>query len=69
MHDRLGGLTGFWHDGLYPWDVAAGLVIVSEAGGIVTNAEGKPYRMNDKSLVASNPKLQESLLTLIAPGA
>lgn len=34
--------TSFWHDGMFPWDVAAGILIIQEAGGIVTNREGKP---------------------------
>lgn len=60
-----GRLTGFWHDGLYPWDVAAGLLIVREAGGTVTNASGEPYAMSDKTLIASNPRLQHALLALL----
>ena len=60
-----GRLTGFWHDGLYPWDVAAGLLIVHEAGGVVTNESGQPYALSDKRLVASNPGLQPALLSLL----
>lgn len=63
-----GRITGFWHDGLYPWDVAAGLLIVREAGGMVTNVQGEPYVLSDKSLVASNPVLQDKLLTLLKEG-
>ncbi|MBB6671951.1 inositol monophosphatase family protein [Cohnella nanjingensis] len=60
-----GRLSGFWHDGLYPWDVAAGLLIVREAGGAVTNAEGEPFSMSDKTLVASNAYLHGDLLSLL----
>ncbi|QAY67565.1 inositol monophosphatase family protein [Paenibacillus protaetiae] len=60
-----GRLTGFWHDGLYPWDVAAGVLIVREAGGAVTNASGEPFALSDRTLAASNPKLQDALLSLI----
>ncbi|MGU3472607.1 inositol monophosphatase family protein [Paenibacillus sp. D51F] len=60
-----GRLTGFWHDGLYPWDVAAGLLIVQESGGVVTNASGEPFALHDKTLIASNPSLQPSLLSLL----
>ncbi len=57
-----GRLSGFWHDGLYPWDVAAGLIILLEAGGAATTASAGPYRLSERSLVASNPALQSGLL-------
>jgi len=60
-----GRLTGFWHDGLYPWDVAAGLVIVQEAGGTITNQAGKAYGLSDHTLVASNSFIQSSLLAVL----
>jgi len=60
-----GRLTGFWHDGLYPWDVAAGVVIVQEAGGIVTNVEGKPFHISDDTLVASNLLIHDTLLSIL----
>ncbi|MCC3372565.1 inositol monophosphatase family protein [Cohnella sp. REN36] len=60
-----GRLNGFWHDGLYPWDVAAGLLIVREAGGTVSNGEGDPYVWSDKKLVASSPELHGELLALL----
>ncbi|NQX70246.1 inositol monophosphatase [Paenibacillus alba] len=60
-----GGLTGFWHDGLYPWDVAAGLVILQEAGGQITNAAGKPFELSDTTLVASNSVIHEALISIL----
>lgn len=60
-----GRLNGFWHDGLYPWDVAAGQLIVREAGGTVTNGEGDPYAWSDKRLIASSPELHGELLSLL----
>ncbi len=60
-----GALTGFWHDGLHPWDVAAGVLIVREAGGEATDASGKPYELSDRRLFASNGQLLESFLALI----
>lgn len=58
-----GRLTGFWHDGLYPWDVAAGSIIIQEAGGIITNRDGDPYHLSDHTLVASNQRIHQSLLS------
>lgn len=60
-----GQLTGFWHDGLYPWDVAAGLIIIQEAGGKVTNREGKPFCLSDNTLVASNSFIHPALLSIL----
>jgi myo-inositol-1(or 4)-monophosphatase len=60
-----GQLTGFWHDGLHPWDVAAGVLIVREAGGQVTNRYGRPYNLKDNTLVASNGKIHNEFLSII----
>lgn len=60
-----GGLTGFWHDGLYPWDVAAGLIIVQEAGGTITNHAGEDFKLCDDTLVASNSLIHHSLLSVL----
>lgn len=60
-----GQLTGFFHDGLYPWDVAAGIIILQEAGGTVTNREGNEYRLGDQTLVASNTRIQEAFVSLL----
>lgn len=60
-----GRLDGFWELTLNPWDVAAGVLIIEEAGGLVTSGEGGPYRLGERVLVASNGKLQEPLLRLL----
>lgn len=60
-----GQLTGFWHDGLYPWDVAAGSLILQEAGGTVTNHEGRPFHLSDQTLVASNQRIHQALLLIL----
>ncbi|TXK84990.1 inositol monophosphatase family protein [Paenibacillus sp. N3.4] len=60
-----GRLTGFWHDGLYPWDVAAGLVILQEAGGTITNRAGRPFELCDNTLVSSNLFIHNELLSLL----
>ena len=60
-----GRLTGFWHDGLYPWDAAAGSIIIAEAGGIVTTRDGTPFHLSEQTLVATNQYIHESLLSLL----
>jgi len=60
-----GRLDGFWELGLNPWDVAAGLLVVREAGGTVTGEDGGPYRLGDRVLVATNGHLHGKLLDLL----
>ena len=49
-----GRFDGFWEFGLKPWDTAAGVVIVEEAGGTVTDLDGQPYVLGGKSILATN---------------
>lgn len=60
-----GRFDGFWEYGLKPWDVAAGGLLVEEAGGIVTNIHGKPYQMGKPGIVATNRLLQKPLLAAL----
>lgn len=57
-----GRLDGFWAMQLKPWDVAAGVLLVEEAQGRVSNAQGEPYRLSDEALVASNATIHDELL-------
>jgi len=57
-----GRLDGFWERGLKPWDVAAGLLIIPEAGGKVTNLKGEPYRIGDEGILAANMELHPLIL-------
>ncbi len=63
-----GRLDGFWELGLKPWDAAAGLLIIQEAGGTVTGGVGEPYSLGDRVLVASNGHLHLKLVTLMGLG-
>ncbi len=56
-----GRFTGFYEVNLKPWDVAAGILLVEEAGGKVSNHVGEPYRFGD-IIVASNGYIHEELL-------
>ena len=49
-----GRFDGFWEFGLMPWDSAAGVVLVEEAGGTISDLEGRPYTLGGKSILASN---------------
>lgn len=60
-----GRLDGFWEIGLKPWDVAAGGVLVTEAGGRVTDYAGRPGAWSGKEIVATNGPLHEPLLAAL----
>lgn len=57
-----GRLDGFWENGLKTWDVAAGVLIVQEAGGQVSDTSGNPYSLNTLHIVSTNGLVHESLL-------
>jgi myo-inositol-1(or 4)-monophosphatase len=60
-----GRCDGYWEADLKPWDIAAGLVLVREAGGYVTDLDGGSTMLESGSLVAANDHLQRPLLTLL----
>jgi myo-inositol-1(or 4)-monophosphatase len=49
-----GRYDGFWELNLFPWDTAAGLIMVREAGGRVTRFDGSPYTPYEKNILATN---------------
>jgi myo-inositol-1(or 4)-monophosphatase len=60
-----GRLDGYWERGIAPWDVAAGVAILLEAGGAVTDFAGGRYRSDDRVVLASNGHLHPPLLATI----
>ncbi|GGY27570.1 inositol monophosphatase family protein [Paludibacterium paludis] len=62
-----GRVDGFWELNLKPWDIAAGSLIVQEAGGIVTDLRGEQTWLDSGDIVAANPKVLAQLLHLLAP--
>ena len=60
-----GRLDGFWELTLAPWDVAAGVVLVREAGGSVTTLDGSDDVLRHGSIVAGNPALHGWLMELL----
>ena len=61
-----GRLDGYWEQGISAWDVAAGAVIVTEAGGTVTDMRGGAFRSDDREILASNGALHNALRGVIA---
>jgi len=56
-----GRTDGFWEFGLKPWDIAAGALLVEEAGGIVTNMDGTPLDLAGGQMIASNGRIHQEL--------
>jgi myo-inositol-1(or 4)-monophosphatase len=64
-----GRLDGFWEFGLAPWDLAAGVLLVREAGGIVSDCEGGENHMESGDVLAAPPRVLRELAPLIRPHA
>lgn len=60
-----GKVEAFYEIDLKPWDVAAGILIVQEAGGKISNADNKPFDFDDKSIVASNGRVHQQLMNYL----
>src|SRR5919112_3206358 len=60
-----GRFDGFYEEGLRPWDVAAGVLLVEEAGGSVTHYDGSPFRIYDPPIAASNGLVHEAMLEVL----
>ncbi|MGB0681933.1 MAG: inositol monophosphatase family protein [Magnetovibrionaceae bacterium] len=60
-----GRYEGYWENGLNPWDVAAGIVLVREAGGYVTDLSGGKGYLDGKGIIAANPTLLNPLTKIV----
>ncbi len=60
-----GRFDAFWEENLKPWDTAAGMLIVTEAGGCVTDYSGDPYQITDKELLATNQHIHKEMVDLL----
>lgn len=56
-YTAMGSFDVFWEKHLKPWDMAAGSLIIEEAGGIVSTIEGEVWTVSSKSVLAGNPKI------------
>ncbi len=62
-----GWYDGFFESGLSPWDVAAGSLMVTEAGGLVGNFTGESDFLHQREIVAGSPKIYGALVQMLAP--
>ena len=61
-----GRFDGFYEEGLRPWDVAAGVLLVEEAGGRVTHYDGRPFDHYHPPIAASNGLVHDAMLRVLA---
>jgi myo-inositol-1(or 4)-monophosphatase len=61
-----GRYDGFWEFNLNPWDTAAGVLLVQEAGGNVTRFDGSPFRLDSREVLASNALIHQELIAQFA---
>jgi myo-inositol-1(or 4)-monophosphatase len=60
-----GRFDGFWEDGLNPWDIAAGVVLIEEAGGTVSDFQGGALDIYSPRVLASNGLVHQSMMAVI----
>ncbi|ABX77976.1 inositol monophosphatase [Coxiella burnetii] len=61
-----GRLDGFWEMSLRPWDMAAGILLITEAGGIVSDFQGEKNYMENGNVIAGNPRIHKALLEIVS---
>ena len=57
-----GRIDGYWQYGLKPWDLAAGALIVREAGGLVTDMQGEDNWLTSGNIVAATPRVFDPMI-------
>lgn len=60
-----GRFDGFWEDGLNPWDMAAGILLIEEAGGRATAFDGGPYNIYHPPIIASNGLVHDAMMNVL----
>jgi myo-inositol-1(or 4)-monophosphatase len=66
-YTAMGRFDGFWERGLAPWDAAAGVLIVTEAGGQVTRFDGRPVDLAGREFLATNGALHPEMMQVLEP--
>jgi myo-inositol-1(or 4)-monophosphatase len=64
VYVAAGRLEAFWEFNLNPWDTAAGILLVEEAGGRVTDFAGNPFRLDSQEILASNGLIHDEMVAL-----
>ena len=60
-----GRYDGYWEEGIKPWDIAAGLVILREAGGFASDVSGGKTMLESGSILAGNESVHRALMKLL----
>ncbi|MGC9291426.1 MAG: inositol monophosphatase family protein [Acidobacteriaceae bacterium] len=63
-YTACGRFDAYWEFNLNPWDTAAGVLLVQEAGGTVTCMDGGPFRLDSREVLATNGKIQQEMMEL-----
>lgn len=63
-----GRFDGFWEMNLKPWDFAAGILLIEEAGGLVSDFDGKPMFLDSLECLASNGLVHDEMQAILQPG-
>ncbi len=63
-----GRLDGYWEFGLNPWDIAAGSLLVKEAGGLIGDVDGSENHMQTGNILAGSPRIFKAMLPILAGG-
>ncbi|MBV9957716.1 MAG: inositol monophosphatase [Acidobacteria bacterium] len=61
-----GRFDGFWEEGLNPWDVAAGVLLIEEAGGRVSRYDGGPFDIHTPPILSSNGLIHDEMMRVLA---
>jgi myo-inositol-1(or 4)-monophosphatase len=62
----IGRFDGFWEFDLSAWDVAAGTLIVREAGGVVSQIDGSPFQVGGRAILATNGCVHNQMLRVLS---
>jgi myo-inositol-1(or 4)-monophosphatase len=60
-----GRCDGFWQRNLNYWDIAAGIILVKEAGGFVTDFNGNDKYIENKNILVTNSKINEQMIEIL----